>query len=70
MGRQSGLTGDEAYAILHNKNDGGSGGTSNYNQLSNKPLLNGVEISGSKTSVDYGIYFSVADDGTLKIGGD
>ena len=70
MGRQSGLTGDEAYAILHNKNDGGSGGTSNYNQLSNKPFLNGVEISGSKTSGDYVIYFSVTDDGTLKIGGD
>lgn len=58
------------YYLCKNGTGGGSVGTSNYNQLTNKPLLNGVEISGSKTSGDYGIYFSVTDDGTLKIGGD
>ena len=31
------------------------GGTSDYNELTNKPTLNGVEISGDKTSEDYGI---------------
>ena len=34
---------------------GGTGGTSNYNDLTNKPTLNGVEISGNKTSADYKI---------------
>ena len=37
------------------KNSGGAGGTSDYNALTNKPTLNGVEISGNKTSVDYKI---------------
>ena len=31
------------------------GGTSNYNDLTNKPTLNGVTIEGDKTSEDYGI---------------
>ena len=42
MGRQSGLTGDEAYTILHKKIEAGgsgAGGTSNYNDLSNKPKI-------------------------------
>ena len=34
---------------------GGEGGTSNYNDLQNKPTLNGVTIEGDKTSEDYGI---------------
>ena len=37
------------------KNSGGTGGTSDYNGLTNKPTLNGVEISGNKTSADYKI---------------
>lgn len=37
------------------KNNGGTGGTSDYNDLTNKPTLNGVEISGDKTSADYKI---------------
>lgn len=55
MGRQSGLTGDEAYAILHNKNEGGGGQTTNYNDLINKPTINEVEVSGDKQPEDYGI---------------
>lgn len=55
MGRQSGLTGDEAYAILHNKNGGGSGQNTNYNDLINKPTINEVEVSGDKLPEDYGI---------------
>lgn len=30
-------------------------GTTDYNNLQNKPTLNGVEISGDKTAEDYGI---------------
>lgn len=34
---------------------GGGGGTSNYNSLSNKPQIEGVELSGNKTAVDLGL---------------
>ena len=34
---------------------GGSGGTNDYNQLTNKPQINGVELLGNKTSADLGI---------------
>ena len=34
---------------------GGSGGTSNYNELQNKPKINGVELSGNKSAGDLGI---------------
>lgn len=34
---------------------GGGGGTSNYNELSNKPKINGVELIGNKTSEDLNI---------------
>lgn len=34
---------------------GGGGGTSDYNALTNKPQINGVELSGNKTSDDLGI---------------
>ena len=37
---------------------GGEGGTSDYNALANKPKLNGVEITGNKTSTDYKIVSS------------
>lgn len=35
---------------LSNKGGGGGGGTSNYNQLSNKPQINGVTLSGDKSA--------------------
>ena len=41
---------------------GGSGGTSNYNDLSNKPSINGVELIGNKTSSDLLISGSVSFD--------
>lgn len=52
-----GMTGEEAYAILKRQiqSGGGGAGTTNYNALTNKPTLNGVEISGDKTSADYKI---------------
>lgn len=34
---------------------GGSGGTGDYNQLTNKPQINSVELSGNKTLADLGI---------------
>lgn len=52
-----GMTGEEAYAILKRQiqSGGGGAGTTNYNDLKNKPTLNGVTIEGDKTSEDYGI---------------
>lgn len=41
---------------------GGGGGTSNYNDLTNKPKINSVELSGSKSLSDLGI------QGTLTAG--
>lgn len=43
---------------------GGGGGTSDYSDLTNKPSINGVTLSGDKTGADLGIpsvYFSYAD---------
>ena len=56
MARNSGLTGDDAYAILKGKinSGGGGGGTTNYNSLSNKPKLNGVTLEGKKSLDDVG----------------
>lgn len=34
---------------------GGTGGTTNYNDLSNKPQINNVALSGNKTSSDLGL---------------
>lgn len=38
-----------------NSEGGGSGGSSNYNELSNKPKINNVVLSGNKTTSDLGI---------------
>ena len=40
---------------VHKLSEGGSGGTSNYNDLTNKPSINGVTLSGNKTTSDLGI---------------
>ena len=37
---------------------GGSGGTTNYNLLSNKPKVNGVELTGNKTLNDLGLLYT------------
>ena len=51
---------------IANGNIGGGGGTSDYNALTNKPTLNGVKISGDKTSADYKISAEITrvDHGT------
>lgn len=40
---------------------GGGGGTSDYNALSNKPSINGVTVTGDKSSEDYEIYPGTMD---------
>lgn len=59
MRRSSGMTGDDAYAILHKKIESGGGGggtgTTDYNALTNKPKLNGVELSGEKLASAFGL---------------
>jgi len=35
---------------------GGGGGTKKYSDLEDKPLINGVELNGNKTSQDLGVY--------------
>lgn len=37
------------------KNAGGTGGTTNYNQLTNKPSINNIALTGNKTSADLGL---------------
>lgn len=52
------MNGAAAYVLSKAYTDnhgGGGGGTSNYNQLSNKPKINGVELSGNKTLKQLGI---------------
>lgn len=39
---------------------GGGGGTSDYNELTNKPHINGVTLSGNKTSAELGIVIPTA----------
>ncbi len=45
----------EEYLMAIKEQGGGGGGTTDYNQLTNKPTINGVELSGDKTSTDYGL---------------
>lgn len=45
----------------------GGGGTSNYNDLTNKPSINGVELSGNKSLVDLGIDISGKEDTSNKV---
>ena len=43
------------YLLLQIKNQGGGGGTKDYNELENKPTVNGVELVGDMTSQDLGL---------------
>ena len=42
--------------------DSGSGGTSNYNELTNKPSINGVPLVGNKTTEDLHLFSGDYDD--------
>ena len=46
---------DEILLGLINKNSGGGGGTSDYNQLENQPQIGGVTLTGNKSLEDFGI---------------
>lgn len=41
---------------------GGSGGTSDYSELTNKPQINNVELSGNKTLEDLNIQEKITHD--------
>ena len=57
MGRSSSMTGDDVYGILHKKINSGCGGsgTANYNDLDNKPKINGKTLEGDNSAEYYGI---------------
>lgn len=45
----------DADGTIHSVGGGSTAGTTDYEDLSNKPSVNGVELSGNKTSSDLGI---------------
>lgn len=45
-----------AAAVAYVKAHGGEGGTSNYNDLTNKPQINGNTLTGNKTSANLEIH--------------
>jgi len=53
-GSWTGSTNWQVYKLSEG-GSGGGGGTSNYNDLTNKPSINGVTLSGNKTTSDLGI---------------
>jgi len=46
---------DNLVNAINDLEGGGSGGTSNYNELNNKPSVNGVTLVGNKTTEDLGV---------------
>lgn len=46
-------------------NEGGGGGTDDYEDLENKPSINGVELSGNKTAAQLGMYTKSEVDTSL-----
>lgn len=59
------------YDLMRAINTGGSGGggTSNYNQLSNKPQINNVTLQGNKSLSDLGLYSKSEVDALVSGGG-
>lgn len=48
--------GNMSDAFIGGGGGSGSTGTTNYNNLTNKPSINGVTLSGNKTSTELGVY--------------
>lgn len=59
-GSWTGSTNWQVYKL--SEGGSGGGGTSNYNQLTNKPQINSVELSGNKTAAQLGL---MASDGVV-----
>lgn len=62
QGQVMGKLSDDDYDIgwIDQTGGGGGGGTSNYNELSNKPKINGTTLSGNKSLEDLGAASSEA----------
>lgn len=68
------ITLDQEGNTLTINSTGGSGGTSDYPDLTNKPKINNVELNGNKTSSDLGLqpagnYVTNTDYATSSVGG-
>lgn len=48
-------SGEQKVVKTYQVGGGGGGGTSNYNDLSNKPQINGTTLSGNKTAANLGL---------------
>lgn len=57
------LSGEKEISYV-NINDGGSGGTSDYNSLENKPSVNGIELIGNKTTEELGLNVDLSNYAT------
>lgn len=55
-------TKDEVDAAIEEAIEHGGGGTTDYNDLTNKPSINGVSLTGNKTTSDLGIEENVQAD--------
>ena len=60
------ITLNQSGNTLEISSTGGSGGTSDYADLSNKPKINNVELSGNKTTSDLGLFSGNYNDLTNK----
>ena len=56
----------DATSYLLGKKSGGSGGTTNYSDLSNKPQINNTELSGNKSSSDLGLQDKLVSGTNIK----
>ena len=54
-GETSPVTHLEKIIAKYGTGGSGSSGTTNYNDLTNKPSINGITLTGNKTSADLGI---------------
>lgn len=49
-----------SYLLGKKSSGGGGGGTTDYDNLENKPSINGVTLTGNKTTADLNITVEVA----------
>ena len=56
----------EIQSYLLGKKAGGGSGTTNYSDLSNKPSINSVELSGNKSSSDLGLQDTLVSGTNIK----